>query len=264
MKYRLTTALRPALWHLLLSAVVAGLVALLVFGWWFPAPLQELVGGRELFWLIVSVDVVCGPLLTLVVFTPQKPRAELRRDLAFVVAIQLLALGYGVHTLIYARPVAMVHEVDRFRVLSFADLDEADISHIPDGIKPWGFSPLRTMGIREPVSGTETLESISASLQGVEPSQRPSWWQDYALSAPQALQRSHPLEALRAKHPTQTALLDAATAQAAADIQTNETADHPALPQYRAHDRLRRTRMARLVLHLRQSQAQIPLHLGIE
>lgn len=226
---RLGPALRAAVWHVSLSIVVAGLVAFLVFGFWFPGALRELAGGADLFWLIVGVDVVCGPLLTLVIFSPTKPRLELVRDLALVGTIQLLALGYGVHSLSYARPVALVHEVDRFRVISFADLDEAEAVHIPPWAQAWSFSRPRTVGIRASTSAQEKLSSISASLEGVEPSQRPSWWQDYALSVPQVLQRAHPLSALHAKHPDQVALIDKATASALADVAVGETTDAEAL-----------------------------------
>lgn len=225
LKHRSTHALRAAAVHLLLSFAVAGVIALLVFGIWFPAPLRQLVGGTELFWLIFSVDVVCGPLLTFVVFNPAKIRSELRRDLALVALIQLIALGYGVYTLGYARPVALVHEVDRFRVVSFADLDETEASYIPPWAQPWHLSSPRTVGIRPPNSGEEKLASISASLQGIEPSQRPSWWQDYALSVPQVLQRAHLLTDLRTKHPAQLASIDAAVAQAMANSLPNETKD---------------------------------------
>src|SRR5690606_15630395 len=118
-------------------AVVAGTIAMLVFWGWFPAPLHQLMGGLDLFLLIASVDVVCGPLLTLVVFTPAKSRVDLRRDLTLVVVIQILALGYGIHTLSYARPVALVFEVDRFRAVSYADLDEAEAPDAPSWAQPW-------------------------------------------------------------------------------------------------------------------------------
>ncbi len=227
---RLRPALRAAAWHVCLSIAVAALVAFLVFGFWFPDALRHLAGGADLFWLIVGVDVVCGPLLTLVIFNPAKPRAELARDLALVAAIQLLALGYGVHTLSYARPVAVVYEVDRFRVVSFADVDADEAEQIPDWAQPWRFSRPRTVGIRSSSTGAEKLDSINLSLAGIEPSQRPSWWQDYALSRPQVLERARPLPELRAKHPEQSALLDAAVAQALHNnSQPGETTDAQAL-----------------------------------
>ena len=196
---------------------------------WFPVPFREMLASQQLFLLIVGVDVVCGPLLTLIVFNPAKPRGELRRDLALIGVIQLFALGYGVHTLSYARPVAIVHEVDRFRVVTFADLDEADMQNAPAWAQPWSLSSPRTMGIRAAATADEKFSSVDASLQGVEPSQRPSWWQDYSLSAPQALKRSQPLATLRAKHAGKTVEIDAAVAQAMADVQDRESSDPSAL-----------------------------------
>lgn len=226
---RSAQALRAAAIHLLLSATLAGAVAALVFGLWFPSPLRELVGGTELFWLIIGVDVVCGPLLTLVVFNPDKPHAELRRDLALVALIQLLALGYGIHTLAHARPVALVHEVDRFRVVTFSDLAEGEDATVPDWAQPWSFSRPRTVGLRSVSTSAEKLATIDASLQGVEPSQRPSWWQDYGLSTVQVLQRARPLTELRDKHPGQAEQVDAAVRHALANSNPDEVADGTAL-----------------------------------
>ncbi|CAN7631637.1 hypothetical protein LJR129_004852 [Acidovorax sp. LjRoot129] len=221
--YRATRALRAAAFHLSLSAAVVAIVALLVFGFWFPGPLRQLSGGAELFWLIVSVDIVCGPLLTMVVFNPTKPQSELRRDLAMVAAIQLLVLGYGIHTLSYARPVALVYEVDRFRVVSVADIDEAEADDTPSWAKPLSFSRPPTIGIRPAATLEENISSIEASMQGIEPSQKPSWWQEYALSVPQVLQRSHDLASLRTKHPAHAALIEAAASNTITNLQPGET-----------------------------------------
>lgn len=229
MKSRFFRALLAAASHLLISLLVVATVAVLVFSAWYPPPFRELAGGSHLFWLIAGVDVVCGPLLTLVVFNPEKPRRELVRDLGLVACIQLAALGYGLHSLSLARPLALVHEVDRFRVVSFADLDEADLAHAPEWVRPWGLSSPRMMGTRAARSSDEMMASVNASLQGMEPSQRPSWWQDYALSVPQVLARAHPVAELRAKHLAQAALLDAALAQAVAAAQKGETTDPSAL-----------------------------------
>ncbi|HYI06323.1 MAG TPA: hypothetical protein VD858_15630, partial [Reyranella sp.] len=102
--------------HLLISAVVAILAAVLVFGLWYPGAYRLLAGGRDLFLLVTAVDVIIGPLLTFAVFNLAKPRKELRRDLAVIGALQLAALFYGMVTVYEARPIAMVFEVDRFRL----------------------------------------------------------------------------------------------------------------------------------------------------
>lgn len=66
-----------------------------------PYPYREISGGRELFLLLVAVDVVMGPLITLMIFNTGKPRRELQLDLIVVGVLQLAALAYGLST-VYA------------------------------------------------------------------------------------------------------------------------------------------------------------------
>ena len=77
---RLRAAIKFFSFHLAISVGVATLAAFFVFGVWYPYPYRELAGGRELFWLVVFVDVICGPILTLVLFNPGKTKKELFFD----------------------------------------------------------------------------------------------------------------------------------------------------------------------------------------
>ena len=230
---RMRSALCAALVHFALSIAVASAVAALLFGVWFPYPYRELAGGRELFWLIVSVDAVCGPLLTLVLFSPSKPRGELARDMALVAAIQLGALGYGLHTLALARPVALAFETDRFRAVTLADLDEADLPKALGWLNAWSWSGPRIVGTRRARNNDEFIKSLDLSLAGIEPGQRPSWWQDYQLNVPDVLKRAKPIADLAAKHPDQRALLDEALRQTG---QPRETLRWLPLVSHRAMD----------------------------
>jgi len=219
-----------AILHFIVSVLVAAAAAVLIFGYWFHAPLAELMGGRELFWLIVAVDVVCGPLMTFIVFGPGKSQFERAVDLIIIILIQLCALGYGIYTLGYARPVALVYEVDRFRLISYADLDEADAVNAPEWLRPWSSSPMRTVGLKSSEASLEAkMKSIDASLQGVEPSQRPSRWQDYEMSAAQVLERARPMSDLRLKHPTKSDMIIDAAAIALEGADKGETRDMESL-----------------------------------
>ena len=64
------------------------------------------------------MDVVCGPLLTLVLASPRKSRRERWLDFSLIGLIQLAALAYGMHSVWVARPVALVFEVDRLVVVT--------------------------------------------------------------------------------------------------------------------------------------------------
>jgi hypothetical protein len=114
--------LKASVVHLGLSLCVAAMAALLVFGIWYPYPYREISGGRELFLLVIAVDVILGPLVTLAVFNRIKPAVVLRRDLAAIGFLQLAALAYGLWTVVVARPVHMVFEYDRFRIVHAIDI----------------------------------------------------------------------------------------------------------------------------------------------
>lgn len=212
---RLHRAFRAAGWHLLASALVAALAAALVFGIWFPYPYRDLVGGRELFLLVVGVDVVCGPLLTLVLFNHLKSRRELALDLSLVALVQMAALMYGLHTVVQARPVYLVFEVDRFRAVTMADIQQDKLRPEQGGLQDIGWRGPQLIGVRQPKEG-ESIESLGQSLGGYDPSVRPDWWVPYAEVVPRVLQRAQPVSALLEKRPQDAAEIKAALDEAKA------------------------------------------------
>jgi hypothetical protein len=202
---RFRAAIQAASIHLLCSVGVALLAAALVFGLWYPFPYRELSGGRELFLLIVAVDVVCGPLLTLVLFNPAKPRAELWRDLGLVALIQLGALGYGLWTVWEARPLFLVQEIDRFKVIAAPDLNASSIAALPAALRPgWWSGPL-TVAIREPKDAQERQTVLFDSVQGGRDyAERPEFYLPYeGATALKSLQRARPLAVFLQKQPDQ-------------------------------------------------------------
>ena len=205
MQQRLRAATRAAALHLVGSVAVAVLAAALVFGFWFPYPYRDLAGGRELFLLIIAVDVICGPLLTMVLYNPAKPRAELCRDLGLVVLIQLAALGYGLHVVWQARPLYLVQEVDRFKVLSMPDLDMAEVRKLPIPMQVnWVKGPI-TVAIRAPKDAEEQQKVLLESVQGGRDyAERPEFYLPYeGAAALKALQRAKPLAVFLDKQPSQ-------------------------------------------------------------
>jgi len=211
---RWRAAIFAALAHFGCSLLVAVVIALLVFYFYFPYPYRDIVGGKELFWLIISVDVVCGPLLTAVIFDRRKPRRELVMDLGFIALIQVLALAYGLSTLWQARPVYLVFEVDRFRVVTYADIKKDELQPETESLHrlSW-YGGVQLLGTRAPRDNAEEMESLDFSIQGYDPSTRPSWWQDYALSIAEVKQRAHSAATLIQKKPQQAQLVRDAIAQ---------------------------------------------------
>jgi len=194
-----------ALLHLLYSFGIALLTAAFVFSLWYPFPYRELAGGRELFLLVMAVDVVCGPLLTMVLFNPAKPKPELWRDLGLVALIQFVALGYGLHTVWQARPLFLVQEIDRFKVIAGPVLDGAAVAALPAALQPhWWKRPL-TMAIREPKDAQERQKVMFESVQGGRDyGERPEFYLPYeGAAALKSLTRAKPLAVFLQKQPSQ-------------------------------------------------------------
>jgi len=187
--------------HLVASIVVATLVGLLVFSLWYPYPYREISSGRELFQLVVMVDVVLGPALTFVAFNLAKPRAELRRDLAAIVVLQLAGLAYGLWTVQLARPVHMVFEYDRFRVVHRADIPPVLEKFAPPGIAVAPLTGPTLIALRPFRDRNEEFELTMSALEGLHLSAHPELWQEYALGRSRVLQAARPAAQLLQRFP---------------------------------------------------------------
>lgn len=204
--------LRAALIHLGLSAAVAALAALLVFGLWYPIPFREISGGRELFFIVIAVDVVLGPVITLAIFDRRKPWRELRRDLVVVVLLQLAGLVYGLHTVYVVRPVVMALEGDRLRVVRVFDLVDADLTKAPPEFQRQPLWGVQLIAARPP-RADEKLQTMDMGLAGVDIGMRPDFWLSSSATGAAMAQAAQPLAKLSKLYPKRAAELDAAIAE---------------------------------------------------
>lgn len=98
--------------HLAVSVAVALMSVGLVYGVWYPTPLSNALEVGPIFMMMLGIDILLGPLLTLIVYKPLKK--TLKFDLAVIVCVQLAALLYGLNTVASGRPAYMVFTKDRF------------------------------------------------------------------------------------------------------------------------------------------------------
>jgi hypothetical protein len=91
--------------HLLSSACVLTLILGVLDLGWYRWPGWYLTDVRHIVLTLVGVDVVLGPILTLIVASPGKARRVLARDIGIIVFVQLAALVYGTSALWSGRPL---------------------------------------------------------------------------------------------------------------------------------------------------------------
>ncbi|ENW88366.1 hypothetical protein F906_00275 [Acinetobacter pseudolwoffii] len=115
--------------HLLISLLIALFATYLIFGAWYPQPLDKALGVSFIFLMMIAIDVIVGPLLGLLVY--KEGKKTLKMDLGVIIAVQVLAFGYGMYNLMQGRPVWLVQNGHVFELVRHSDLVVQDNGH-PD------------------------------------------------------------------------------------------------------------------------------------
>ena len=193
--------LRAPLVHATASLLVALAVSVIIFLVWFPGAYAQIAGGLNLFFIIVAVDVVSGPLLTAVVANPKKPARDFRRDVLVIALVQVAALAYGVHVMSLARPVATIFEVDRMRVISAAEIDSESLKDAPEGLGALSWAGPRILAAATPRTREEALQAIDLAIGGLDISNLPRNWRPYETQQTSAWNRAKPASDLERRYP---------------------------------------------------------------
>jgi len=201
--------------HLAGSALVVGAGCAVIFFVWYPHPYFQAVGAWHVLRVLIGVDLVLGPTLTLIVFKPGK--WGLKFDLCVIALLQLAALVYGLTVIYRERPYFTVFAVDRFFVLARAEVAPAELAQFKVserlGAKPIA-SPLLAVATR-PTDEAGIQRLLDETVFGGKPDieRRPEYWRRYEDEAAQVIARAKPLAALRATHPEAAAGLTALVAK---------------------------------------------------
>ncbi|MFT3792837.1 MAG: TfpX/TfpZ family type IV pilin accessory protein [Rudaea sp.] len=201
------TRFQAAAIHLGISLAIAALVGCLIYFVWYPPPYFRVAGGSNLMLLIMGVDIVVGPLLTLVIYKAGKK--GLRFDLACIAVLQAAAFLYGFWVIAQARPVFIVARLDRFIPVYANDLDDADLAQAkrPEfAARSW--TGPRLVGAKLPVDTKEKSDLLFSALAGKDVEKFPKYYVPYADVADAMLAKAMPLSELAAKSPGNKTIIE--------------------------------------------------------
>lgn len=199
--------------HFLATLLLAAIAAALIFVVWYPPPYTRMLGGMELFMLVVGIDLALGPLMSLVIYNSRKSRRELITDYSIVGAIQIAALAYGVWIMAGARPVYMAFTVDRFEVVQAADLTPDELAAARDPqYASRSLSGARFVSVVVPEEDKQ--EALFKAIDGKDVQMRPRFYVPYETNMPNILKRAGRMEDLIAKHAAAKPAIEAAQREA--------------------------------------------------
>src|SRR5580700_4923297 len=112
--------------HLLASSVALSAILGSLYLGWYRWPGWILTDVSRVVMVMVGVDVILGPMLTFIVARSSKPRRDLARDIAVIVALQLCALGYGAASLWNGRPLYYAFSESVLQLVQAYDIDDEE------------------------------------------------------------------------------------------------------------------------------------------
>lgn len=193
--------------HLSISIAVGLLVFALLFLIWFPQPYFNAAGGQHLILVLLGVDLVLGPMLTLILFKSGKK--GMLFDLCLIGIVQSAALVYGMHVISQARPVFIVAAIDRFNVVAASELDSADLA---EGSRPefqtLSWTGPRLVAVRMPTDPVERSRLVDSGIAGKDIQVFPKYYVDYASERPTLLSHAKELSVLRSTSPASLPMIN--------------------------------------------------------
>ena len=200
--------------HLLISAAIAAVVVTLMLAVWYPRPLFEAEGGPGLVFILVGVDVVIGPLITLVIFKSGKP--GLRFDLWTIAVLQIAALTYGVSIVADVRPAYIAYVQGQFETVVAMDLSESRLAEAkrPEFRKIPFTGPV-LVAVQPPSDPKERSDILLQVLAGGKDLQHfPKYYVPYSEYTREVLARGQTPAQLRKRDPQAAKVVDAWLAEA--------------------------------------------------
>lgn len=189
--------------HFSLSLLIGLTAFCLLYFVYFPQPYFQAAGAGQLVLILLGVDVILGPLLTLVVFKSGKK--TLKFDLATIAVLQFAALSYGLHVMWVARPVFIVAAIDRIELVYANDLADEDLAKGVGQFAKRSLTGPVLVGVNMPTDGKEVAALLDLSLAGKDIQKLPRYYRTWDAGVTQGLLR-HAIPLPRLPQKTQTAV----------------------------------------------------------
>jgi hypothetical protein len=201
---QIMTRYAAAATHFALSALIGTILLALFWFVWYPSPMLLAIGGHEIFLLILGIDVVLGPLLTLIVFRSGKK--SLKFDLAVIALMQVGAMAYGVSVLLEGRPAYVAALGDKFQVVQAVEVIDANLEKAKTTLPWWG---PKWVGTKAP-EGRYDIDAVrDVTVIGGGRGHFPQLHTPYESMAQEMLKKSRPVSELKAANSAKSADIDA-------------------------------------------------------
>lgn len=168
--------LKAFAYHLIISIIIAVLSLYIVFMVWHPSPLATAVGVTHIFIMMLAIDAILGPLLTLIV--AKKGKKSLGFDLGVIIVLQLSAFIYGIYNIAISRPVYIAFDTIRFEVVQANNVPKTSLEEASPPYDTLSWGQPKFVAVQAVENDEQRSNRLFAELEtGVAPSMQPNLYE---------------------------------------------------------------------------------------
>lgn len=183
------------LWHFFISIFIAVISLLWIFSVWYPNPLAKATNVTHIFLMLLTIDVILGPLLGFLVYKENKK--TLKFDLGVIFLLQFSALIYGIYSISQARPSWIAYNVDRFELIRVNDIITDNIEKASPQYQNISWLKPKFVGVQVSKNNEEKNQNMFEEiLGGISIAQRPERYVELKQVKDQIQQRVQDLKQL--------------------------------------------------------------------
>lgn len=192
-EYIFKDKLKAFLIHLAISSIVLSIFFCLIYFLWYPSPLLKAAAGERVLFLLACIDVILGPILTFVIY--KKNKKTLKFDLAVIGFLQVVALLYGLHSLLISKPAWIVFNQNRFEMIQYNQIVDGDGKDSKFITRLWSKPKFVAVELSSDVN-KKSDQVIQEVLTGVSLAQQPGNYVPLINQNKQLILQSKPLKDL--------------------------------------------------------------------
>ena len=182
--------------HLSISLFIALLAIIFVFFVWYPWPLATAVGVTYIFLMLITIDVILGPLLGLLVYKEKKK--SLKMDLGTIIVVQVIAFSFGFYSIAQGRPAWIVFNQNSFELIRVNEIYTEHPESIADKFKKnswWG--PEYVSAQPSTDKNLRSNDIFAEAIGGISLAQRPERFVELDTQSEKIISTAKPLDQLK-------------------------------------------------------------------
>lgn len=158
--------------HFLLSLFLAAAIATLIQVQWYPPPLLKATGVLPAFLVIIAVQILLWPLLSLFVYKENKK--SLRFDLSIILILQATFWVFSLYALAQGRPAWIAYTLERFELVKANEIVTTDLESVSSDFRlPTWIGPQFVGTMLSKDANIRSKHLLEEVLGGISIAQRP-------------------------------------------------------------------------------------------